>query len=342
MGDSVQQFYDELAGEYDLMFADWKQEVRRQSEVLGEFIRRHLDEGARSVLDCACGIGTQAIALATRGYSVHATDFSASSVERARREAASFGVSMTFGVADWLALDAEVEDVFDVVICLEVLSTDRDGAKSVAPTEGQMKISIVIFDQFTDIDLFLMWDLFNRVRLPEWEVCILGDQPQHVSVTGMVIPTHGRIEEANEADAVLFISGQGTRTKMKDREWLARFQLNPEKQMIGSICSGALLLAALGLLKGKTATTYPTTKQTLESFGVTVVEMPFVQHGNIATAGGCLAAQYLVGWVIESKANAEWKELVLKSIRPVGEGLSFSDAEQLAKLYAPLPAMTAV
>lgn len=205
-----------------------------------------------------------------------------------------------------------------------------------------MKIAIVTFDKFTDIDLFLMWDLFNRVRLPEWEVRVLGDQPQHVSVTGMTIPTHGRIEEANESDVVLFISGLGTRTKMKDRDWLARFRLNPEKQMIGSICSGALLLAALGLLEGKTATTYPTTKQTLESFGVTVVEKPFVRHGNVATAGGCLAAQYLAGWVIESKANAEWKELVLKSIQPVGEGLSFSDAEEMAKLYAPAPATTAV
>lgn len=199
-----------------------------------------------------------------------------------------------------------------------------------------MKISLVIFDQFTDLDLFLMWDLFNRVRLPEWQVRILGERAEHVSATGVSVPTHGRIEEANHSEVVLFVSGQGTRAKMKDREWLARFQLDAQRQMIGSICSGALLLGALGLLSGKTATTYPTSKQALESFGVTVEEKPFVQHGNLATAGGCLAAQYLVGWVIEQKANREWKELVLKSIRPVGEGLSFADVEQLAALYVPV------
>ena len=105
--------------------------------------------------------------------------------------------------------------------------------------------------------------------------------------------------------------------------------------MIASVCSGALLLAALGLLAGKTATTYPTTKQLLEGFGVTVEEKPFIEHGNIATSGGCLAAQYVVGWVIENKATKEWKELVLKSIQPVGEGLSFSDAPELLKLYGP-------
>lgn len=198
-----------------------------------------------------------------------------------------------------------------------------------------MKISIVIFDQFTDIDLFLMWDLFNRVRVSGWEVRILGDKPQNISATGIAVATQGRIEEANESDVVMFVSGQGTRSKMKDKEWLARFHLDPDKQMIGSICSGSLLVAALGLLDGKTATTYPTSKAALESFGVTVEEKPFVQHGNIATSGGCLAAQYLVGWVIESKASAQWKDLVLKSIKPVGEGLSFADTTQLASLYAP-------
>ncbi|MEW6207679.1 MAG: DJ-1/PfpI family protein [Acidobacteriota bacterium] len=201
-----------------------------------------------------------------------------------------------------------------------------------------MKISIVIFDQFTDIDLFLMWDLLNRVKVPGWEVRILGDKAQNISATGMAVSTHGSIEEANASDVVLFISGQGTRSKMKDAEWLARFNLDPDRQMIGSVCSGSLLLAALGLLDGKTATTYPTTKAALESFGVRVEEKPFVRHGNIATSGGCLAAQYLVGWVIENKADAEWKELVLKSIRPVGEGLSFADANELARLYAPAKA----
>lgn len=199
-----------------------------------------------------------------------------------------------------------------------------------------MKSSIIIFDQFTDIDLFLMWDLLNRVRLPDWEVRILGERSHHISATGIAVPTHGLIDEANHSDVVLFVSGQGARAKMKDQDWLSRFRLNPEKQMIGSICSGALLMAALKLLEGKTATTYPTARQTLESFGVTVEEKAFVEHGAVATAGGCLAAQYLAGWVIEKKASPEWKRLILKSIKPVGEGLSFADAPELGKLYAPI------
>ena len=198
-----------------------------------------------------------------------------------------------------------------------------------------MKIAIVIFDKFTDIDLFLMWDLLNRVRVDGWEVRILGEKEAHLSATNIEIKTNGRIEEANEADAVLFVSGQGTRDRIADENWLAKFDLNAERQFIGSICSGSLILARLGLLEGKTATIYPTAKNALENFGVEVIEKPFVAHGRIATAGGCLAQQYLIGWVIENLAGADWKNLVLKSIQPVGEGLFFSDAEDLTRLYAP-------
>ncbi len=198
-----------------------------------------------------------------------------------------------------------------------------------------MKIGIVIFDKFTDLDLFLMWDLLNRVRTENWEVEILGEKEVHVSATNIEVKTHGRIEEANEADAVLFVSGQGTRDRIADENWLGRFKLDPQKQFIGSICSGSLILAKLGLLEGKTATTYPTSKTVLESLGVEVVEKPFVAHEKTATAGGCLAQQYLIGWVIENLAGKEWRDLVLRSIQPVGEGLFFADVPELAKLYAP-------
>ncbi|CAN5538814.1 DJ-1/PfpI family protein [soil metagenome] len=200
------------------------------------------------------------------------------------------------------------------------------------------KIAIVIFDKFTDLDLWLMWDLLNRVRIAGWEVKILGEKDVHLSATNIEVKTHGPIAEANDADAVLFVSGYGTRDRILDENWLSRFRLDPERQMIGSICSGSLILAKLGLLVGKTATTYPTTKTALEGLGVEVVEKPFVAHGKVATAGGCLAQQYLVGWVIENLADAEWKDVVLRSIQPVGEGLFFDDVANLAKLYAPVSA----
>ncbi len=195
-----------------------------------------------------------------------------------------------------------------------------------------MKISIIAFDDFTDIDVFFLWDLFNRVKT--WDVQILGDATHHTSNSKLTIPMHGHLELANESDAVMFASGIGTRKKMHDEKFLSAFKLNPEKQLIGSMCSGSLLLAALGLLEGRQATTYPSTKKLLEGFGVEVVEKPFVRQGNIATAAGCLAAQYLAGWVIETFKGATVREAVLKSIQPVGEGLSYADADIVEQIYA--------
>lgn len=110
------RFYDRLAGDYHLIFADWREAVRWQGDVLNRFIRAQGVGTPASVLDCTCGIGTQAIGLALHGYRVHATDLSPVAVARAAREAASFGVSLTVGVADLRRLETDVDGLFDVVL----------------------------------------------------------------------------------------------------------------------------------------------------------------------------------------------------------------------------------
>src|ERR1051325_9433796 len=101
-----------------------------------------------------------------------------------------------------------------------------------------MKTAIVTFDNFTDVDLWLMWDILNRVRVKGWSVQIVGSAESHISVSGIPVATQGTIADANNADAVLFVSGPGTRERIVDEAWLSQFKLNPEKQLIGSICSG--------------------------------------------------------------------------------------------------------
>ncbi len=116
MDDSALEFYNKLANDYHLIYADWKQSVLRQGELLDRLIRSEMGAVSLSLLDCSCGIGTQVIGLATRGYKVHATDLSPAAVERAAKEAQSFGASLTFGVADFRALETQVAGTFDVVI----------------------------------------------------------------------------------------------------------------------------------------------------------------------------------------------------------------------------------
>ena len=185
------------------------------------------------------------------------------------------------------------------------------------------KAVIVTFDKFTDIDIFLAWDLLNRVkkRDNEFVVKIIGTEPSHKSSCGLDLATHGFIEEANDADLVFFGSGLGVRNVIKDSSYLDRFHLDPEKQIICSMCSGALIIAALGHLKGLSATTYPTVFEMLRSYGVDVLEdKHLVIHGNIATAAGCLAAVDLIGWAIEKLYNEKIREDVIASVLPIGQG----------------------
>lgn len=119
MADSTRAFYDELAEHYHLIFADWRGSMRRQAAALDRVIVAELGPGPHSILDCACGIGTQAIGLALLGHRVHATDFSPAAVARAEREAAARGVSLSFGVADLRTLAADVDGEFDVVLACD-------------------------------------------------------------------------------------------------------------------------------------------------------------------------------------------------------------------------------
>src|ERR1700709_645838 len=144
------------------------------------------------------------------------------------------------------------------------------------------KAVIVAFDKFTDIDIFLTWDLLNRVkrRDDEFVVKIVGTETSHRSSCGLDLATHGLIEECNDADLVFFGSGTGVRDVIKDEAYLDRFRLNPDQQIICSMCAGALIIAALGHLKGLSATTYPTVFDLLRGYGVDVLEdKHLVTHG---------------------------------------------------------------
>lgn len=117
MNNSTKDFYDELADSYHLIFEDWNQSVLRQGRILSNIIQeKYQTSFDLSILDCSCGIGTQAIGLAKYGYNLTATDISPNAVARAVVESQKVGVNIRFGVADMRSLISQVEGVFDVVI----------------------------------------------------------------------------------------------------------------------------------------------------------------------------------------------------------------------------------
>lgn len=110
-------FYAGLAGSYHLIYADWEGATERQARALDATIRaRVTPPPAPALLDCSCGIGTQALGLAALGWEVTATDVSEHAVERCRREADERGLALSTQVTDMRCLTDEVRGRFDVVL----------------------------------------------------------------------------------------------------------------------------------------------------------------------------------------------------------------------------------
>ena len=160
MTSSTRSFYDHLAESYHLIFGDWRRSVHRQGETLDRLIHVEMGIHPHSVLDCSCGIGTQAIGLALRGYDVHATDLSPLSVERARTEASAFGASISFGTADFRSLAADVPGLFDVVIScdnsLSHLLTDEDLLEAARNIRSKLRPGGLFLGSIRDYDELLM------------------------------------------------------------------------------------------------------------------------------------------------------------------------------------------
>ena len=108
-------FYDTLAPFFHLIHPDWEEAVERQGEQLDAIIQEVVP-GARTVLDCACGVGTQALGLAARGYTVTASDIATTAVVRARTEAEARALAIEFSIADMRDLDG---GPFDVVLAAD-------------------------------------------------------------------------------------------------------------------------------------------------------------------------------------------------------------------------------
>jgi transcriptional regulator GlxA family with amidase domain len=118
---------------------------------------------------------------------------------------------------------------------------------------------------------------------------------------------------------VIVGSGVLTRDIAKDTAVMAELRFDPKKQLLGAQCSGTLLLAKLGLLDNIPACTDLSTKPWVEEAGVTVLNQPLFIKDNIATAGGCLASQYLAAWIIARLVGVDAAAGALHYVAPVGE-----------------------
>jgi transcriptional regulator GlxA family with amidase domain len=180
-------------------------------------------------------------------------------------------------------------------------------------------IAILTFDGFNELDSLIALGILNRVRRDDWKVSIASPAATVTSMNGVVLNAQATLAEASAADAVIVGSGVKTREVVRDVGLMEALRLDPSRQLVGAQCSGALVLAGLGLLDGVPACTDLTTKPWVQEAGVEVLEQPFFARDNVATAGGCLAAQYLAAWVIARLDGFDAAADAMHYVAPVGE-----------------------
>jgi transcriptional regulator GlxA family with amidase domain len=187
------------------------------------------------------------------------------------------------------------------------------------------RIAILTFDGFNEIDSFVALNILNRVPRDGWKAEIASPSRTVTSANGVRIEAQKPLAFALSADVVIIGSGRKIREVVANDGWMDQLALDPNRQLIASQCSGALVLARLGLLEDRVACADRSTGQVLQAAGILVPETPFHCQGNGATAGGCLASHYVATWIIWRLCGKAAAQDALRYVVPVGEEEIFID-----------------
>ena len=158
--DIIQTFYDNMASSYDKLFLDWQATTKEQAVLLDNLFRAEGFDASARVLDCACGIGTQAIGLAALGYCVTGSDISEGELAEAKNRAAAQNVTVQFQQANFCALSVTFSEPFDIVIAMDNalphMLTKEDLAAAVRSIINQTAQGGIFVASIRDYDALLM------------------------------------------------------------------------------------------------------------------------------------------------------------------------------------------
>jgi cyclohexyl-isocyanide hydratase len=179
---------------------------------------------------------------------------------------------------------------------------------------------ILVFPDVQQLDLTGPYEVF--ASLPETAVHLLWkERSAIVSSTGLSLAATMRLDECPTLDVLCVPGGAGINALMQDAEVLDFVRAQARKtRYVTSVCTGALVLGAAGLLKGRRATTHWLAHDFLASCGAIPVSGRVVRDGNLITAGGVTAGVDFGLTVVAELAGQQEAEAI-----------------QLALEYAPEP-----
>jgi transcriptional regulator GlxA family with amidase domain len=171
-----------------------------------------------------------------------------------------------------------------------------------------VKVDIVVFDGMDELDGIGPLEVLRRA---EFDVRLVGFETQVTCAYGLKISVDSRPRE--DADVVIFTGGgwvarsaKGARAEAASGRWNSVIATTAARgAILASVCTGAMILASNGALKGRRATTHHGAWRDLESAGAILVQERVVDDGDVITAGGVTSGIDLGLHLVERFASAE-------------------------------------
>ncbi|HEV2413744.1 MAG TPA: DJ-1/PfpI family protein [Candidatus Dormibacteraeota bacterium] len=174
-----------------------------------------------------------------------------------------------------------------------------------------MKIDIVAFDGMDELDAVGPLEVLRRA---DFDVELVSFQPDVTCAYGLTITPDGT--PRSDADLVIFPGGgwvnrasRGVRAEVDGRRWIPLIEdAKARGAILASVCTGAMILAGAGVLRGRRATTHHGAWADLEGAGAKLVRERVVDDGDVVTAGGVTSGIDLGLWLVERFAGRELAE----------------------------------
>jgi cyclohexyl-isocyanide hydratase len=148
------------------------------------------------------------------------------------------------------------------------------------------KVGLLLFPKITQLDLAGPYEVFSR--MPGAAVHLLWKDTQPIkSEWGLELRPDTRFDDCPALDVFCVPGGPGAFELFTDDVLIDAVRaIAKRSRFVTSVCTGAFLLGAAGLLAGKRATTHWASRELLRGFGAIPDEGRIVVDGNLITSGG--------------------------------------------------------
>jgi len=158
--------------------------------------------------------------------------------------------------------------------------------KEKKPRASHLTIGCLVYHRMDQIDFTGPFEVLSRI--PNSSVHVIGKEKSAVrDVMGLILTPEMTIQESPQLDLLLVPGGLGQQALMQDQEVLSFIKNQADSgRYVFSVCTGALLCGAAGILRGRRATTHWAAHNLLPYYGAIAVKSRVVIDGNyISTAG---------------------------------------------------------